>query len=200
LAHGHLDGVEHVGERDLPAVGHVGVPALSGVAEPDRLAVSGHVGQHHHFGKARLVKLIGDVDFELAEHAAEARELFGLEPLPREAQHAVLAERPKHLLEVAVRDRLRQVHPLDPGAQCLAAGMDFHALARVLRHARLYGSTGTMQAGSSSRHRATMAARLRRIPARWFMPARSVTVSSRRYGRAVFDAAPLTNDAPGRTP
>jgi hypothetical protein len=138
------------------------VPALSGVAEPDRLAVRGHVGQHHHFGKARLVKLIGDVDLELAEHAAEARELCGLEPLPREAQHAVRAERPKHLLEVAVRDRLRQVHTLDPGAQCLAAGVDFHALARVLRHARLHGSTGAMHAGSSSGRRAAKAPRLRR--------------------------------------
>src|SRR3989442_8476368 len=128
VAHGHLDGVEHVGERDLLAVGHIGVPALSGIAEPDRLAVPGYVGQDHHFGKAGLVELIGDVDLELAEHAPEARKFRGLEPLLGKAQHAMLAERPQDLLEVAVRDRLGQIHPLDAGAQCLTAGMDVHVL------------------------------------------------------------------------
>src|SRR5262245_19284054 len=126
VAPGYLDGVEHVGERDLLAVGHIGVPALSGVAEPDRLAVRRHVGQHHHFGKAGFVELIGDVDLELAEHAPETRKLLGLEPLLGKAQNAALAERPQDLLDVALRDRLGQVHALDAGAQCPTAGMDLH--------------------------------------------------------------------------
>jgi hypothetical protein len=132
VARGYLDGVEHVGERDLLTVGHIGVPALSGVAEPDRLAVGRHVGQHHHFGKAGFVELIGDVDLELAEHAPEARELLRLEPLLGKAQHAALAERPQDLPEVALRNRLGEVHALDPGAQCPTAGMDLHAFARFL--------------------------------------------------------------------
>src|SRR5258707_8809534 len=128
LARRHLDGVEDVGERDLLAVGHIGVPALSGVAEPDRSAVLKYAGQHQHFGKAGLVDLIGDVDLELAEHAPEARKFRGLEPLLGKAQRAMLAERPQDLLEVAVRNRLGQIHPLDAGAQCLTTGMDVHVL------------------------------------------------------------------------
>ena len=88
VAHRHLDGVEHVGERHVLAVGHVRVPALSGIAEPDRLAVPGHVGQHHDFRKIRLVELIGDIDFEVAEHAAEAGERVRLQALLGKAQHA----------------------------------------------------------------------------------------------------------------
>jgi hypothetical protein len=102
VAHRHLDGVQHVGERHLLAVGHVRVPTLSGIAEPDRLAVPGYVGQHHHLRKIRLVELIGDVDFEVAEHAAEAGEGVRFQALLGKAQHAERAEGAQNLLEIAV--------------------------------------------------------------------------------------------------
>src|SRR5262249_31901742 len=68
------------------------------------------------------------VDLELTEHAPETGKFRGLEPLLGKAQHAALAERPQDLLEVAVRDRLGQIDPLDAGAQCLTAGVDLHVL------------------------------------------------------------------------
>jgi len=41
------------------------------------------------------VELIGDIDFELAEHAAKAYEILRGQPLRGKAKHAVLAERAK---------------------------------------------------------------------------------------------------------
>src|SRR5215831_6182137 len=128
VARGHLDGVEHAGERDLLAVGHIGVPALSGVGEPNRLAGGRHVGQHHHFGKAGFVELIGDVDLELAEHAPEARKLLRLEPLLGKAQHAALAERPQDLLEVAVRTGWARSTPSILAPNVLPLGWTFMPL------------------------------------------------------------------------
>src|SRR5262249_37529675 len=63
-----------------------------------------------------------------AENATETRKFRGREPLLGKAQHAALAERPQDLLEVAVRDRLGQIHPLDGGAQRLTAGVDLHVV------------------------------------------------------------------------
>ena len=91
LAPGNADGVEHVRERDLLAVGHIGVPALSGIGEPDRLAIRRHVGQHYHFWKPGLMELIGHVDLKLAKHTPEAHEMLGREPLLGKAKHTVSA-------------------------------------------------------------------------------------------------------------
>src|SRR5258706_542338 len=49
-----LDAVEHVGERDGAAVGHVGVPVLPGVGEADRPAVLDDVGEDHDLRDAGL--------------------------------------------------------------------------------------------------------------------------------------------------
>src|SRR5262249_26422714 len=117
----------HIRERNVLAVGHIGVPALSGIAEPDRLAVRGHVGQHHHFGKTGLMELIGDVDLKLAEHASEANELLRREPLLGKAQHAVFAQRAQDLLEFAVGERLGEIDLLDRRAQSLPARTDLPA-------------------------------------------------------------------------
>src|SRR5262249_15786981 len=62
------------------------------------------------------------------EHAPKAGKFRGLEPLLGKAQHAALAECPQDLLEVGVGDRLGQINSLDPGAQCLTAGLDLHVL------------------------------------------------------------------------
>ena len=106
------------------------MPALSGISETDGLALGRHVGQHHHFRKSGFVELIGDVDLQVAEHAPEAGELRGLEPLPGEAEHAMLAERAQDLFERFVGDGLGQVHALDLRAQRLA-GMNLHAHAHA---------------------------------------------------------------------
>ena len=96
------------------------------------------------------MKLIGDVDLELAEHAPEAGERVGVEPLLGEAQHAMRAERAQDLLERAVGERLGQVHALDPRAQCLA-GMDPHVHARGSHYVAHDGSTGRGPCGSARR-------------------------------------------------
>jgi len=111
--HRDPDGMEHAGERDFRAVGHIGMPTLARVGEPRRLAVHAHVGQHHDFRKTRRVKLIGDVDFKLAKGAAKARKLFRIEPLIGEAKHAVCAKRAQDLLEVTLRERLRKINAFD---------------------------------------------------------------------------------------
>ena len=92
VALGDLDAVEHVGERDHAAVGHVGVPALPGVGEPDRPAVLDDVREDHHLRDVRLlVALRADVDLEVAELRAEVAQLAAGELLAGEAHHAVLA-------------------------------------------------------------------------------------------------------------
>ena len=140
--------MEDVGERDLAAVGHVGVPTLSGIAETDRLAVSHHVRQHHHFRKSGFVELIGDVDLQFAEHAPEADELRRLELLSGEAEHAMLAERTQDPLERFVRDRLGKVHALDPCAHCLA-GINLHVHAQAWTSVARDGSTRRGRCGSA---------------------------------------------------
>ena len=105
VAHRHMPRVQDVGERDVVAVRHVGVPALAGIVGADLLSVLLHVGQDHHLGMVRLVVGVGDVDLEFAEAAAEGGELIGVQCLAREAQHAVFAQRAQDRAEVAVRQR-----------------------------------------------------------------------------------------------
>jgi hypothetical protein len=73
----------------------------------------------------------GDVDLELAEHASKARQLLCPEPLSREAQDPVGAERAQNLLEVALRERPAKIDVLDRRAQCAAAGSDVHAMLAI---------------------------------------------------------------------
>src|SRR5262245_59646113 len=129
VTRGHLDRIQHVRKRDVLAVGHVRVPALSGIAEPDRLAVYCHVGADHHLWVTRLVELIGDIDFELTEAAPDTRECLGFDLLPWEAQHAELTKRAQNLLEVGIRYRRRQVEVFDRSAEGLPARLDLHAPA-----------------------------------------------------------------------
>src|SRR5258706_16011415 len=88
-----LDAIEHVGERDGAAVGHVGVPVLPGVGEADRLAVLDDVGEDHDLRDAGLLERVGDVDLELAELRAEVAQLRSRKLLPRELQYSILAKR-----------------------------------------------------------------------------------------------------------
>ena len=102
VARRHMLCVQDVGERDVAAVRHVGVPALAGIVGANLLPIALHVGQDHHLGMARLVIGIGDVDLQLAEAAAEGCELIRVQRLAREAQHAVVAESAQDCAEVAV--------------------------------------------------------------------------------------------------
>jgi hypothetical protein len=81
------------------------------------------------------MKLVGDIDLELAEHAPESREMLRVDPLPGEAQNAMGAERPQDAPEVILGDGTGQIDIVDAGAQRAAAGSDFHlplALVTVL--------------------------------------------------------------------
>ena len=71
----HLQRVQHVGERNRRAVGHVGVPVLAGVARADRAPVLDDVRQDHDFRVARLLIGAGDVDLERAEARRKPLEL-----------------------------------------------------------------------------------------------------------------------------
>ncbi len=126
-----LDAVEHVRERDHPAVRHVGVPVLPRVGKADRLAVLDDVGEDHHLRNARLLVGVGDIDLELAEARAEIGELPAGELLAREANNAVSPERAQHGVELLLRQRLREVEPLDRRAERLSAADHFHHRALI---------------------------------------------------------------------
>jgi NitT/TauT family transport system substrate-binding protein len=81
------------------------------------------------------MKLVGDIDLELAEHAPESCEMLRVDPLPGEAQNAMGAERPQDAPEVVLADGTGQIDVFDAGAQRAAAGSDLHlplALVTVL--------------------------------------------------------------------
>ncbi len=59
------------------------------------------------------MKLIGDVDFQLAKRASKARKLLRFEALIGEAKYAIRAERRQDPLAVAIRERLRKVDAFD---------------------------------------------------------------------------------------
>ena len=71
---GTLIRVEHVGERDVLRIGHVGVPALAGIAEADRLAVLGHVGEDHDLGRPGSWNRLATLISSSPNLRAEARE------------------------------------------------------------------------------------------------------------------------------
>jgi hypothetical protein len=121
----HRDGIEHVGESDGAAVGHVGVPVLAGVGEAERPAVAGDVGEDHHLRMLVVLERgADDVDLELAEAAAEGLERGGVEPLAWEAQDAVAAERAENDAEVPLAQRLRQVEAFDRRPERWSGGFD----------------------------------------------------------------------------
>jgi hypothetical protein len=125
----HLDGVEHVGERDHARVRHVGVPVLPGVGEPDRLAVLDDVGQDHHLGNVGLLIDVRHLHLQLAEARGEIAQRAARELLAREADDAVLPERAGDRVDGFMRDRRREVDPLDGGAESLVGGNDVHLFA-----------------------------------------------------------------------
>jgi hypothetical protein len=120
----NADAVEHVGEGDLAAVGHVGVPVLAGIGEAEGLAVLDDVGERHHLGMRRVLEGVRDVDLERAEAAGKRLERGGIEMLAGEAQDAVAAERRQQHAEFRIAERLRQVHAVDGGAEDPPAGRD----------------------------------------------------------------------------
>src|SRR5262249_15395495 len=123
-----LDAVEHVRERDRPAVRHVRVPALTRVREADRLSVLDDVGQDHHFRDAGLLIRICDVDLQLPEAGAEICKVAPRQPLAWKPDNAVITQGPQHDLELAARQRLRKIEPLDRRAQSLPTRGYFHHL------------------------------------------------------------------------
>ncbi len=119
------DAIEHVGERDRPAVRHVRVPALARVRHADRLAVLHDVGKYHYLGNARFLVGVGDVDFQVPEARAEVPEVGGGKLLPRKTDDAVLAQRMQNRIELHTGQRLCEVEPLHRRAECLSAGFHF---------------------------------------------------------------------------
>src|SRR5205085_1074354 len=125
IAARNLDAIEDIGERDHPAIGHVRVPALSGIGEADRLPVLDDVREDHHLGHARLlIALRADVDLEVAELPAEVGELASGESLLRKTYDTVLAESLEHDIELRRIETPGEIQALDARAQRLAARND----------------------------------------------------------------------------
>src|SRR5262249_43378441 len=107
IAPPHLHGVEHVQEPDGRVVGHVGVPVLSGIGEPDRPAVLDHVGQDSDLWHLGVLEQPVDRRLDVAEAPREISQVARLEALVGEAQDAVLAEGGQDDPEIGVAQRTR---------------------------------------------------------------------------------------------
>ena len=120
----HLDRVEHVQEADRLVVGHVGVPVLTRVGDPDRLAVLDDVREVADFRHAGLVVPARERCLDLSEAPGEVTELDGLELLAGKAQHTVTAEGFQNRPEVRVAQGFGKIHPPDRRSQDLPARLD----------------------------------------------------------------------------
>jgi hypothetical protein len=119
--------VQDIRQCDLPRIGHVRVPALAGIAQPNRFAgFISHVRQDHDLGEPGLMERIGHIDLKLAEAAAERGELSDAERLGRKAEDTVLAQGAQDGANISVRKPLRQISALDVGTEDLTAWNDLH--------------------------------------------------------------------------
>src|SRR5216684_253394 len=132
IAAWHLDGVEHVQEADRLVIGHVRVPVLPGVGDPDRLAVLDDVREKPDLRHPGLVVPAGQRGLDPAEAPREVPELDGLEPLIRKSQHAVAAERQEERGEVRVAQGFGEVGPPDRRPQDLSARLDSRHAALLM--------------------------------------------------------------------
>jgi hypothetical protein len=79
----------------------------------------------------RLVVCICDIDLQLAEAVTEAAELIRVQRLAREAEHAVFAQCAQDSVEIAIRQRFRQIDVGDARAKGLErdeAGVNLWAI------------------------------------------------------------------------
>jgi hypothetical protein len=129
----HLHGEQDVHEADRRVVGHVGVPVLPGVGQPDRPAVLDDVGQDVDLRHTRLVKA-GEHVLDRAEAAREVPERGGVEMLRRKPQHAISPEGAQDCREVGVAEWLGDIDPTDRRAEDLSGRLDGQHQLRLCDH------------------------------------------------------------------